>query len=286
MKRTLILTGALMTLGVSALELPYVSDFGKADRDVSASVENGCLVSGSKYHFALLKLPASDQNLDVTITVSGKDGACFGAGLYDAAVKKRLLLPVWGKKTAAPDTVRFIIPADKLREPVRLLLYNTAKKGSLSVSAIRIVKTEKNALSGKNPKKRDTCVTVPFQSDFSGSQEGFSTWNNISGGKLCSGSKYAFAALNVPASKVPLSCSLTVTAEGGAAFGATAYELQANGLPGKRIRVLGQNMIPGQARENIALALPASDKPQVIMFYNNAKKGSLIIDDIILEKMQ
>ena len=41
MKTALVLTGALMMLGVSALELPYVSDFGKTDRDVSAVVENG-----------------------------------------------------------------------------------------------------------------------------------------------------------------------------------------------------------------------------------------------------
>ena len=105
-------------------------------------------------------------------------------------------------------------------------------------------------------------------------------------GKLNSGAKYAFAALNVPASGETLSCSLTVTAEGGAALGAIVYELQANGLPGKRIRILGQNMIPGHPRQNVDLAIPASDKPQIIMFYNNAKKGSLIVDDILLEKMQ
>ena len=286
MKNTLILTGALMMLGLSALELSYVSDFGKADKDVSATVENGCLVSGGKYNFALLKLPPSDQNLEVTITVSGKDGARFGAGLYDTAVKKRLLLPAWERKISAEENVRFIIPAEKLKEEVKLLLYNTAKKGSLSVSAVRIAKTEKSALPGKNPAKRNTCVTIPFKSDFSKKQEGLSTWNNIADGKLCSGAKYAFAALNVPASKEPLSCSLTVTAEEGAAFGAIAYELQDNGLPGKRFRILGQNRIPGQPRENVDLAIPASEKALCIMFYNNAKKGNLIIDDILLEKMQ
>lgn len=46
----------------------------------------------------MLNLPVSDSNLEVAISVSGRDGAQFGAGLYDAAVKKRLLLPVWAKK--------------------------------------------------------------------------------------------------------------------------------------------------------------------------------------------
>ena len=247
MKTALVLTGALMMLGVSALELPYVSDFGKTDRDVSAVVENGCIVSGGKYNFAVLNLPVSDSNLEVAISVSGRDGAQFGAGLYDAAVKKRLLLPVWAKKTGA---------------------------------------AERSASAENASRKGAACVTIPFKSDFSGKQEGFSAWNNIVNGKLNSGAKYAFAALNVPASGEPLSCSLTVTAEGGAALGAIVYELQANGLPGKRIRILGQNMIPGHPRQNVDLAIPASDKPQIIMFYNNAKKGSLIVDDILLEKMQ
>lgn len=286
MKTALVLTGALMMLGVSALELPYVSDFGKTDRDVSAVVENGCIVSGGKYNFAVLNLPVSDSNLEVAISVSGRDGAQFGAGLYDAAVKKRLLLPVWAKKTGAAEKLLFIIPAEKLKEPAKLLLYNTARKGTLAISSIRIAKTEKSASAENASRKGAACVTIPFKSDFSGKQEGFSAWNNIVNGKLNSGAKYAFAALNVPASGEPLSCSLTVTAEGGAALGAIVYELQANGLPGKRIRILGQNMIPGHPRQNVDLAIPASDKPQIIMFYNNAKKGSLIVDDILLEKMQ
>ena len=248
MKTALVLTGALMMLGVSALELPYVSDFGKTDRDVSAVVENGCIVSGGKYNFAVLNLPVSDSNLEVAISVSGRDGAQFGAGLYDAAVKKRLLLPVWAKKTGAAKKLLFIIPAEKLKEPAKLLLYNTARKGTLAISSIRIAKTERSASAENASRKGAACVTIPFKSDFS--------------------------------------CSLTVTAEGGAALGAIVYELQANGLPGKRIRILGQNMIPGHPRQNVDLAIPASDKPQIIMFYNNAKKGSLIVDDILLEKMQ
>ena len=286
MKTALVLVGAFMMLGISALDLPYRSNFEQTDNDVSASIENGCIVSGGKYNFAVLNLPASDQNLEVTISVSGGNGAEFGAGLYDAGVEKRLLLPVWAKKIASAETLVFMIPADKLKTPVKLLLYNTAKKGTLAISSIRILKTGKNGLAADIPKKGAVCVTIPFQSDFKQKQAGFSVWGSLLDGKLNSGAKYAFAALNIPVSKEPLSCSLIVTAERGATFGAIVYELQANGLPGKRIRILGQNMILGQPRQNVDLALPALDKPQIIMFYNTAQKGSLIIEDILLEKMQ
>ena len=72
MKTALVLTGALMMLGVSALELPYVSDFGKTDRDVSAVVENGCIVSGGT---VIQKHCERRRGLDV---VNGRIGHAAG----------------------------------------------------------------------------------------------------------------------------------------------------------------------------------------------------------------
>ncbi len=292
MKKFLSLFALLGAMTLMAIEFPFTANFTDkttlAPIRTSGDVVNNTIESGARYYFAALPLPASTKSLAFKLTVATRDGGSLGIIMFDDGVKNVLARPVWGRSCKGAETVEFVIPADKLKAPSKLYFYNVPRKGSVVISALQVATTDQVSAAPAPAKKGAPVIVLPYTSDFS---KPLPAAVKLWGSKTASGSysfvnKYSFGQINIPASKEPLSISLILTAEDGATFGAFVYELNANGTPGKRVAILANGKTLGQPKENVALAIPASTVPTCIYFYNNAKKGTLILDSICLEVME
>ena len=154
MKKLLIPAAVLLAAGLSAGEV-WRSNFTKRDPAfvTNGQVKDGILITTGRYHFATISLAPSEKNLKVTLNLTGRDGATFGAGLYDVPIKKRFLLPIWAKAVNGKQTLVINLPADKLQVPSKLLIYNVSKKGGLQVESILVEDAEdEQAKSGVKKK--------------------------------------------------------------------------------------------------------------------------------------
>lgn len=129
-------------------------------------------------------------------------------------------------------------------------------------------------------------AAIPFTADFKATQDGLKIWGAKNDDGMESGDKYAFGSLELGSSETALKLTVGVKVLDGAAFSALLLERnpQTNAI-GKTL----QTFTPDNQLKPETVTLswdiePANLKnPTSIYFYNNARKGNIVISGIKLE---
>ena len=246
-------------------------------------MENNAIVSKDSYYFGSMQLPAVEKNLMFTISATGKN-ANFGIQQYGLD-NQRISIPMWKRAVNGSVELKFIIPAANLKKPSKLMFYSIGKK-ELSFTSFKVEFTDLAKVPAPKKAMVLPAVTVPFKSDFSKKQTGISIGGKAVGGKITVKGGYTFGTITIPATKDPLSCSLTMTVKDGATLGLVLYEVDNAGRAGKVLNRYAWGKRLGQAGEKLDLAIPAHNKQMFLMMYNVSKAGSIDLEGIEIGKME
>lgn len=284
MKRTSVAAVAAIITTLSAANFPLTVDFKDvAKAGISAKVENNAIVSKDGYYFGTMQLPAVDKNLLFTIKAEG-NGASFGSQLFEMT-GKRIQIVNWSVPVNGKTDISFIIPAASLKQPSKLSFYSIGKK-PIAITSMKVEFTDKTKVDAPKVRRTIPTVTIPFKSDFTKQQTGLRISGTMANGKATVNGGYTFGTMYIPSTKNPLSCAVTLTAQDGATVGLIVYELNDKNQPGKVLRRAAWGKRLGQAGETINIAIPSSEKPMVLLMYNVAKKGTIIVENIELGNME
>ena len=284
MKKSTVAAVAAVITTLTAADFPLTVDFKDvAKAGISAKVENNAIVSKGGYYFGSMQLPALNKNILFTIKANGK-GAKLGIQQYGMD-SKRISIPLWMYPVDGAVEVKFIIPASNLKVPSKLLFYSIGKK-EISFTAMKAEFTDKTKVDAPKTAPKRPAVPVPFKSDFNKKQPGVSISGKAANGKITINKGYNIGTIALPETKDPLSCTITMTATDGATVGIVLYDIDNHGRPAKVLARYAWGKRLGQAGEKIDFAISASPKQRLLLLYNNAKKGNIIIEGIEIGKLQ
>ena len=77
-----------------------------------------------------------------------------------------------------------------------------------------------------------------------------------------------------------------MTANDGATLGLVLYDIDNFGRPAKALARYAWGKRLGQAGEKIDFAVPPSPKQRLLLLYNTAKKGNIIVEGFEIGKLQ
>ena len=277
-----VIAAAVTTL--TAADFPLTVDFKDvAKAGISAKVENNAIVSKGGYYFGSMQLPALNKNVLFTIKANGK-GAKLGIQQFGLD-NKRISIPAWTVPVDGAVDVKFIIPASKLKVPSKLFFYSVGKK-EISFTAMKAEFTDKTKVDAPKVARKLPAVTIPFKADFNKKQTGVNIYGKAANGKITINKGYNIGTIVLPVTKEPISCTFTMTANDGATLGLILYDIDNHGRPTKALAryVWGKRL--GQAGEKIDFAIPTSPKQRLLLLYNTAKKGNIIVEGLEIGKLQ
>lgn len=284
MKKTTAAALAAIVTTLSAADFPMTVDFKDvAKSGISATVENNAIVSQNNYRFATMKLPAVKKNLMIKMKATGKN-AKFGLQHYDLAGKQLGIL-TWLSPLNGTKDFTFIIPAAKLKTPSQLSFYSIGQK-AISITALSVAYTDKTTVAAPQVKRTLPAIKIPFKADLKKNSKAFSISGKAVNNTRVVQKGYCFGTIYLPVTKTPISFSTTLTAKDGATLGILVFELNAKNQPGKVIHRGAWGKRLGQASETVTTAIPAIKKPAILLMYNVAKKGTLIIENIEVGSMK
>lgn len=277
-----VIAAAVTTL--TAADFPLTVDFKDvAKAGISAKVENNAIVSKQNYYFGTMQLPALNKNVLFTIKTNGKN-AKFGIQQYGMD-NKRISIPLWLYPVNGTVEVKFIIPASKLKAPSKLLFYSIGKK-EISITAMKAEFTDKTKVDAPKVAPKSPAVPIPFKADFNKKQSGVSINGKAANGKITINKGYNIGTITLPATKEALSCTFTMSANDGATLGLVLYDIDNFGRPAKALARYAWGKRLGQAGEKIDFAIPASPKQRLLLLYNTAKIGNIIVEGFEIGKLQ
>lgn len=287
MKKMTITAMAALTafFALSAMEFPYVADFsGKTKPLLTGKVENNAISSNGEYSFSILPLPDSEKILKISMQLSGKDGATFGAILYDDSIQETLMQVTWNMPVNGKKDYSFHIPLSKLDESSKLVFYHVSKKGSLAITKLQVEQVDKivKQTAKKAQTHKSPYIALPFKSDFTQKQTGFNFSGKKVNGKGVVTKEYDFCSILVPPSDKTVGCIIKASATPEAAMGVIIYEMNKKGSAGRVLqKPFWGKTFPAKSKD-VGIGVKASKSPRIVVLYNTTKKGSITIDEIVL----
>lgn len=277
-----VIAAAVTTL--TAADFPLTVDFKDvAKAGISAKVENNAIVSKQNYYFGTMQLPELNKNVLFTIKTNGKN-AKLGIQQYGMD-NKRISIPLWLYPVNGTVEIKFIIPASKLKVPSKLSFYSIGKK-EISITAMKAEFTDKTKVDAPKVAPKHPAVPIPFKADLNKKQSGVSINGKAANGKITINKGYNIGTITLPATKEALSCTFTMSTNDGATLGLVLYDIDNFGRPAKALARYAWGKRLGQAGEKIDFAIPASPKQRLLLLYNTAKTGNIIVEGFEIGKLQ